>query len=46
MENVQSLLSSEKAWSPRYEDAADVDDLKVPECVETFVSLLVGITGG
>ena len=45
MENIQSLLSSEKAWSPRYEDAADVDDLKVPECVETFVSLLVGITG-
>ncbi|CAB4002313.1 RAD50-interacting 1-like, partial [Paramuricea clavata] len=44
MENIQSLLSSEKAWSPRYEDAADVDDLKVPECVETFVSLLVGIT--
>ena len=45
MENIQSLLSSEKAWCPRYEDAADVDDLKVPECVETFVSLLVGITG-
>jgi hypothetical protein len=45
MENIQSLLSSEKAWCPRYEDAADVDELKVPECVETFVSLLVGITG-
>ncbi|XP_028395357.1 RAD50-interacting protein 1-like [Dendronephthya gigantea] len=41
MENIQSLLSSDKAWSPRYEDAADVDDLRVPECVETFASLLV-----
>ena len=45
MENVLLLLSTEKAWNPRYQDASDVDDQKVPECVENFVSLLLGITG-
>ena len=45
MESVQTSLSSVKACSPRYQNASDVDDLKVPESAELFVSLLLGITG-
>ncbi|KAG7249837.1 hypothetical protein CRUP_027183, partial [Coryphaenoides rupestris] len=35
------MLSAEAAWSCQYRDISDVDELKAPDCAETFMTLLL-----
>ncbi|CAL8277743.1 RAD50-interacting protein 1 [Gadus morhua] len=44
LEKVDSMLSGEGAWSCQYRDISDVDELKAPDCAETFMTLLLVIT--
>ncbi|KAJ0069963.1 hypothetical protein NL108_017664 [Boleophthalmus pectinirostris] len=44
LEKVDSMLASEGAWSSQYKDISDVDELKAPDCAETFMTLLQVIT--
>ncbi|OWF50906.1 RAD50-interacting protein 1-like [Mizuhopecten yessoensis] len=37
-------LASPSAWQSQYKDIADVDELKVPECGESFITLMLTIT--
>ena len=39
------MLSSSIAWQSQYKDISDVDDLKVPESGEAFLTLMLTITG-
>lgn len=43
--NMESVLSSSSAWTPKYKDVGDVDDTCTPECAEGFMTLLSVITG-
>ncbi|XP_077980445.1 RAD50-interacting protein 1-like [Glandiceps talaboti] len=43
-EKIESLLSSPNAWTSQYKDISDVDELKVPESGENFMTLLSVIT--
>lgn len=43
--NMNSVLSSSSAWTPKYKDVSDVDDTQIPECAEGFMTLLSVITG-
>ncbi|MGH0146996.1 UNVERIFIED_CONTAM: hypothetical protein FKN15_009128 [Acipenser sinensis] len=45
LEKMDSMLSSEGAWSSQYKDISDVDEMKAPDCAETFMTLLLVITG-
>lgn len=45
MEKVDAMLSAEGAWSSQYKDITDMDELKAPDCAETFMTLLLVITG-
>lgn len=42
---MDSMLSSEAAWASQYKDISDVDEMKFPDCAETFMTLLLVITG-
>jgi hypothetical protein len=42
---MDSMLSSEAAWVSQYKDISDVDEMKVPDCAEVFMTLLLVITG-
>uniref|UniRef100_A0A8C6TBZ8 RAD50-interacting protein 1 n=1 Tax=Neogobius melanostomus TaxID=47308 RepID=A0A8C6TBZ8_9GOBI len=44
LEKVDSMLSSEGAWASQYRDISDMDELKAPDCAETFMTLLQVIT--
>ncbi|KAJ8262346.1 hypothetical protein GJAV_G00165400 [Gymnothorax javanicus] len=44
VEKVDAMLSAEGAWSSQYKDISDMDELKAPECAETFMTLLLVIT--
>ncbi|XP_069621187.1 RAD50-interacting protein 1 [Ranitomeya imitator] len=44
LEKMDSMLSSEAAWSSQYKDISDVDEMKFPDCAETFMTLLLVIT--
>uniref|UniRef100_A0A4W4DRB3 RAD50-interacting protein 1 n=1 Tax=Electrophorus electricus TaxID=8005 RepID=A0A4W4DRB3_ELEEL len=44
LEKVDAMLSTEGAWSCQYRDITDVDELKAPDCAETFMTLLLVIT--
>ncbi|KAK6488375.1 RAD50-interacting protein 1 [Huso huso] len=44
LEKMDSMLSSEAAWSSQYKDISDVDEMKAPDCAETFMTLLLVIT--
>ncbi|XP_048760330.2 RAD50-interacting protein 1-like [Ostrea edulis] len=44
IEKMDSLLSSTTAWESQYKNIADIDTLKVPECGESFVTLMSTIT--
>uniref|UniRef100_A0A8C9W3W3 RAD50-interacting protein 1 n=1 Tax=Scleropages formosus TaxID=113540 RepID=A0A8C9W3W3_SCLFO len=44
VEKVDAMLSAEGAWSSQYRDITDVDELKAPDCAETFMTLLLTIT--
>lgn len=43
-QKMDSMLSSTTAWQSQYKDITDVDDLKVSECGESFMILLITIT--
>ncbi len=45
VEKVDAMLSAEGAWSSQYKDITDMDELKSPDCAETFMTLLLVITG-
>ncbi|XP_039625817.1 RAD50-interacting protein 1 [Polypterus senegalus] len=44
LEKMDSMLSSEVAWVSQYKDISDVDELKAPDCAETFMTMLLVIT--
>ncbi|XP_063783105.1 RAD50-interacting protein 1 [Pseudophryne corroboree] len=44
LEKMDSMLSSEAAWVSQYKDIFDVDEMKFPDCAETFMTLLLVIT--
>ncbi|XP_076818312.1 RAD50-interacting protein 1-like isoform X2 [Clavelina lepadiformis] len=46
VERLDALLSSDDAWKSKFElsDIDDVDEMKTPECAESFVSMLLAIT--
>lgn len=44
LQKMDSMLSSEAAWTSQYKDITDVDEMKVPDCAETFMTLLLVIT--
>ncbi|XP_077355279.1 RAD50-interacting protein 1 [Festucalex cinctus] len=44
VEKVDAMLSAEGAWSSQYKDIRDMDELKSPDCAETFMTLLQVIT--
>uniref|UniRef100_H0V3S1 RAD50-interacting protein 1 n=1 Tax=Cavia porcellus TaxID=10141 RepID=H0V3S1_CAVPO len=44
LQKMDSMLSSEVAWVSQYKDISDVDEMKVPDCAETFMTLLLVIT--
>uniref|UniRef100_A0A8C5L1Y2 RAD50-interacting protein 1 n=1 Tax=Jaculus jaculus TaxID=51337 RepID=A0A8C5L1Y2_JACJA len=44
LQKMDSMLSSDAAWVSQYKDITDVDEMKVPDCAETFMTLLLVIT--
>ncbi|MEE6481318.1 hypothetical protein FKM82_012829 [Ascaphus truei] len=44
LQKMDSMLSAEAAWTSQYKDISDVDEMKVPDCAETFITLLLVIT--
>ncbi|XP_076422484.1 RAD50-interacting protein 1 isoform X4 [Peromyscus maniculatus bairdii] len=44
LQKMDSMLSSEAAWVSQYKDITDVDEMKVPNCAEVFMTLLLVIT--
>ena len=42
---MDAMLSSGSAWHSQYKDITDADDNKVPECGESFMTLMLTITG-
>uniref|UniRef100_A0A914WCM9 RAD50-interacting protein 1 n=1 Tax=Plectus sambesii TaxID=2011161 RepID=A0A914WCM9_9BILA len=42
--SVESLLQSDDRWADRFRDASDIDEMRVPECADSFVTLLQLIT--
>ncbi|XP_041637314.1 RAD50-interacting protein 1 [Cheilinus undulatus] len=44
VEKMDAMLSSDVAWSSQYKDISDLDELKAPDCAETFMTLLQVIT--
>ncbi|KAL2102119.1 hypothetical protein ACEWY4_001287 [Coilia grayii] len=44
LEKVDAMLSAEGAWTSQYRDITDMDELKAPDCAETFMTLLLVIT--
>ncbi|XP_076459173.1 RAD50-interacting protein 1-like [Babylonia areolata] len=44
VEKVEGMLESATAWESQYKDIADVDEVQVPECTESFMTLLYTIT--
>ncbi|GAB1607404.1 RAD50-interacting protein 1-like [Argonauta hians] len=44
MEKIDAMMSSSSAWLSQYRDIADVDELRVPECGESFMTLMQTIT--
>ncbi|KAL3877501.1 hypothetical protein ACJMK2_035200 [Sinanodonta woodiana] len=44
LEKLDFMMSSSTAWKSQYKDIADVDEMKVPECGESFMTLMLTIT--
>uniref|UniRef100_A0A6Q2XCT6 RAD50-interacting protein 1 n=1 Tax=Esox lucius TaxID=8010 RepID=A0A6Q2XCT6_ESOLU len=44
VEKVDAMLSAEGAWNSQYRDISDMDELKTPDCAETFMTLVLVIT--
>ena len=45
IEKLDAMMSSTTAWESQYRIIADVDDMKVPECGESFMTLMLTMTG-
>ena len=45
MQKIEHLLQSPHAWESQYKGIADLEEGKVPECAESFMTLLQTITG-
>ena len=46
MEKMDSMLSDTNAWQSQYNEMGkDIDDLKVPQCGESFITLVLTMTG-
>ena len=47
MEKMDAMLSDVNAWQSQYADVGDDidDELKVPQCGESFVTLVSAMTG-
>lgn len=46
LEKMDAMLSSATAWQSQYRDmSVEADDMKVPECGESFMTLMLTITG-
>lgn len=45
LEKMDAMLSSDTRWQCQYRNIIDVDESKVSECGETFMTLLSTITG-
>jgi hypothetical protein len=45
VEKVEGMLESTTAWESQYKDIADLEEVQVPECAESFMTLLYTITG-
>ncbi|XP_071840585.1 RAD50-interacting protein 1-like [Apostichopus japonicus] len=43
-QKMDVLLASKTAWISQYKDVTNIDDAKVPECVENFMTLILVIT--
>lgn len=39
------MLSSETAWQSQYQGLMDLDEANLPECAESFITLMLTITG-
>ncbi|XP_074647667.1 RAD50-interacting protein 1-like [Tubulanus polymorphus] len=44
LEKMDAMLESQTAWESQYRDVGEVDDMKVPECGESFMTLMLTIT--
>lgn len=44
-EKMDNMLSSPTAWQSQYKNIEDIDEMKVPECGESFITLMSTITG-
>ena len=45
-EKMDTMFESETSWQSQYKDVStDIDDMKVPECGESFMTLMTTITG-
>lgn len=45
LEKMDAMLSSDTRWQCQYEKIADLDEMKVSECGESFMTLMMTITG-
>jgi len=44
VERLDALLSSENAWKAQLPTMDESDNMKTPECVEVFITMLLTIT--
>lgn len=46
VDRLDALLSAEDAWRSHFSgtDADEVDDMKTPQCAESFITMLLTIT--
>jgi len=44
MQRTEQLLQAPTAWESQYKDISDLEEVKVPECAESFMTLLQTIT--
>jgi len=45
LEKMDAMLSSPTRWSCQYQEVTDVDDFKLSECGEAFMTLISTLTG-
>ena len=39
------MLSSDTAWQSQYQGLMEMDETNLPECAESFITLMLTITG-
>ncbi|GFR73909.1 RAD50-interacting protein 1-like [Elysia marginata] len=44
MQKIEQMLNSPTCWESQYKDISDLDEVRVPECAESFMMLLQTIT--